>query len=133
MEFYCSYLNLAVLPSWKVLSGGSDDKESTCSAGDWGLIPGSERSPGEGNGTHSSILAWRIPGKEEPGELQSMGLQNIGYNWVTNTFTFQSWMLFWWLHAFSGRLEHGHLCFILSFQLSSWFSGRVFTSHFTWQ
>ena len=31
------------------VSGGSDDKES-CSAGDLGLIPGSERSPGEGNG-----------------------------------------------------------------------------------
>ena len=29
--------------------GGSDDKESTCSAGDPGLIPGSGRSPGEGN------------------------------------------------------------------------------------
>ena len=30
--------------------GGSDDEESTCSAGDLGLIPGSGRSPGEGNG-----------------------------------------------------------------------------------
>ena len=30
--------------------GGSDGKESACSAGDWGLIPGSGRSPGEGNG-----------------------------------------------------------------------------------
>ena len=30
--------------------GGSDDKESACNAGDLGLIPGSERSPGEGNG-----------------------------------------------------------------------------------
>ena len=30
--------------------GGSDAKESTCNAGDLGLIPGSERSPGEGNG-----------------------------------------------------------------------------------
>ena len=26
--------------------------------------------------THSSILAWRIPGTEEPGRLQSMGLQS---------------------------------------------------------
>ena len=26
--------------------------------------------------THSSILAWRIPWKEEPGRLQSMGLQS---------------------------------------------------------
>ena len=29
---------------------GSDGKESTCNAGDLGLIPGSARSPGEGNG-----------------------------------------------------------------------------------
>ena len=26
---------------------------------------------------HSSILAWRIPGTEEPGRLQSIGLQNV--------------------------------------------------------
>jgi len=57
------------LPWW--LSG----KESTCDAGDSGSIPGSERSPGEGNGTHFSILAWRIPCSEEPGGLQSMGSQ----------------------------------------------------------
>ena len=31
-------------------TGGSDDKESACSAGDPGSIPGSGRSPGEGNG-----------------------------------------------------------------------------------
>ena len=30
--------------------GGSNGKESTCNAGDLGLIPGSGRSPGEGNG-----------------------------------------------------------------------------------
>ena len=35
---------------------GSDRKEPACNAGDLGAIPGSERSPGEGNGTHSSIL-----------------------------------------------------------------------------
>ena len=38
-------------------------------------IPGLVRSPGEGNTTHSSILAWRISWTEEPGGLQSMGLQ----------------------------------------------------------
>ena len=31
--------------------GGSDGKESACDAGDPGLSPGSERSPGEGNGS----------------------------------------------------------------------------------
>ena len=30
--------------------------------------------------THSSILAWRIPWMEEPGGLQSMGLQRIGHD-----------------------------------------------------
>ena len=34
---------------------------------DMGLIPGSGRSPGGGNGTHSSILSWEIPRTEEPG------------------------------------------------------------------
>ena len=33
--------------------------------------------------THSSILAWRIPWTEEPGELQSMGWQRIGHSRVT--------------------------------------------------
>ena len=30
--------------------------------------------------THSSILAWRIPMTEEPGGLQSMGLQRVGHD-----------------------------------------------------
>ena len=39
----------------------------------------------KGMATHSSILAWRIPWTEEPGEPQSMGLQRVGHDWVTNT------------------------------------------------
>ena len=35
--------------------------------------------------TLSSILAWRIPWTEEPGRLQSMGLQRVGHDF---TFTF---------------------------------------------
>ena len=58
--------------------GGSDGKESSCNAGDLGSIPGPGRSPREGNG-HPSILAWRIRlWTEEPGELQSTGLQRVG-------------------------------------------------------
>ena len=30
--------------------------------------------------THSSILAWKIPRTEEPGMLQSMGLQRVGHD-----------------------------------------------------
>ena len=34
----------------------------------------------KGMATHSSILAWRIPRTEEPGELQSMGSQRVGHD-----------------------------------------------------
>ena len=101
---------------------------SACNAGDLGSIPGSGRSPGEGNGnplqysclenstdgrawwatvhgvaksqtplsdfiftfhfhalekemaTHSSSLAWRIPGTGEPGGLLSMGSHRVGHD-----------------------------------------------------
>ena len=36
---------------------------------------------------HSSILVWRIPWTEEPGGLQSIGLQRVGCDWATNTHT----------------------------------------------
>ena len=39
----------------------------------------------KGMATHSSILAQRIPWTEEPGRLQSMGLQAVRHNWATNT------------------------------------------------
>ena len=31
--------------------------------------------------THFSILAWEIPWTEEPGGIQSMGLQRVGHDW----------------------------------------------------
>ena len=37
--------------------------------------------------TQSSILAWRIPWTEARGGLQSMGLQRIRHDWVTNALT----------------------------------------------
>ena len=64
--------------------GGSDGKEAAWNVGDQGVIPGSGRSPGEGNGNplQYSCLensmgrgAW----------LQSMGSQRVGHNWATNT------------------------------------------------
>ena len=64
--------------------GSSDGKVSDCNVGDLGLIPGSGRSPGEGNDNHSSILAWKSPWTEEPSRLQSMGSQRVGHDWVTS-------------------------------------------------
>ena len=37
----------------------------------------------EAMATHSGILAWRSPWTEEPGRLQSMGSQRVGYDWAT--------------------------------------------------
>ena len=107
---------------------GSDGKASAYNAEDPGLIPGSGRSSGEGNGnplqysclenpmdegawwaavhgvaksrtrlsdftltfhfpalekdmaTHSSVLAWRIPGTGEPRGLPSMGSHRVGHD-----------------------------------------------------
>ena len=41
---------------------------------------GQEDPPEEGMETHSSTLTWRIPWTEEPGGLQSMGLQGVGHD-----------------------------------------------------
>ena len=78
----------AIRPLWIIVAfpflcdfpGGSDGKASVYNAGDLGSIPGWGRSPGEGNATHSSILAWKIPWTEEPGGLQSMGLKRVGHD-----------------------------------------------------
>ena len=47
------------------------------------MIPGSQRSSEKEMATHSSILVWEIPWTEEPGGLQSMGLQRAGHDLVT--------------------------------------------------
>ena len=49
--------------------------------GDMVSTPGSRRSLEEERETHSSILAWKIPRTEEPGDLQSTGLQK-SQTWV---------------------------------------------------
>ena len=54
--------------------GTSVVKNPPASAEDTGLIHGLGGSPGIGNATHSSILAWKIPWTEESGGLQSMVL-----------------------------------------------------------
>ena len=46
----------------------------------WVLSLGLEDRLEEEMATHSSILAWKIPWTEEPGLLQSMGLQRVGHD-----------------------------------------------------
>ena len=60
--------------------GGSDGKEYACNAGDLGLIPGSGRSPGEGNGNPLQYSCLENLRAEEPGGLQSMGSQRVRHD-----------------------------------------------------
>ena len=57
--------------------GGSDSKESACNAGDQGSIPGSGRAPGAGNDHSLQISCLENSMTEEPGGLQSIGLQRV--------------------------------------------------------
>ena len=60
--------------------GGSDGRESACKAGGLGLIPGSEDTLEEERAAHPDILASILPQTEEPGGLQSLGLQRVRRN-----------------------------------------------------
>ena len=82
LHFKSSFISQLGLPRWL------HDKKFVCQCRSCKLDhwrrkdPGEGRSPREGNGTHSSILAWRIPWTEEPGGIPSMGLQRVRHNWV---------------------------------------------------
>ena len=90
-------------------SGGSEGKESACNEGlitlgsTWVWPLGWDNPLEKGTTTHSSILAWRIPWTEEPGRLQSMGLQRVGHDWVTFSFIFLLFqtVLHSYIHVFS--------------------------------
>ena len=47
--------------------------------------------------THSSILAWRIPWREEPGRLQFLGSQRVGHDWATSLS-----LSLWFIHFYYG-------------------------------
>ena len=72
---------------------GSDIKHLPMMQETWVGPLGREDPLEKGMATHSSTFAWRIPWTEEPGRLQSMGLQRVRYDWATNTFSFVSWCL----------------------------------------
>ena len=46
----------------------------------WVSSQGGEDPLEKGMATHSSVLAWRIPWTEEPGEIQFMGSQRVGHD-----------------------------------------------------
>ena len=71
-----------LVPAHQMLGfpGGSVIKNLPANAGDTGSNSGQEDLLGREMATHSSILAWEIPCTEEPGGLQSMGLQKVGHS-----------------------------------------------------
>ena len=61
--------------------GGSDGKSVCLQRGRPGFDFQVGNSPLEKEmATHSSTLAWKMPRTEEPGKLQSMGLQRVGHD-----------------------------------------------------
>ena len=67
------------IPVFLGFPGSSIGKESACNAGDLGLIPRLGRSPG-GEQHTPVFLPGESPWTEEPGGLQSLGLQRDGHN-----------------------------------------------------
>ena len=68
---------MSIIISWG-FPGGSDGKESACNAGDPGSLPGSGRSPREGNDNPLQYSCLENSWTEEPGRLQSLlGLKEL--------------------------------------------------------
>ena len=59
---------------------GSDSKESACKEGDLGLIPGSGRSPGEGNGSPRQYSGLENSMDERAWCATVHGIQRVGHN-----------------------------------------------------
>ena len=72
-----------------VYKSSSDGKASNCNAGDPGSIPGSGRSPGEGNGNPLQYSCLENPMDRWAWQaVQSMGSQRIRHDWATKTHTY---------------------------------------------
>ena len=74
------FIQLLLREAYKVFPGGSDGKASAYNAGDLGLIPGSGRSPGEGNGNSLQYFCLEDPMDGGAGRLQSMGSQRVRHD-----------------------------------------------------
>ena len=64
--------------------GGSEVKASACNAGDLGSIPGSGRSPGEGNGSPLQYSCLENPIGGGAWWVQSTGSQRVRHDWATS-------------------------------------------------
>ena len=84
---YCSF-------HWRVVAlsfpGGSDRKESACSAGALGSIPGSGRSSGEGNGNPLQYSCVENPMDRAAWQATIHGVARLEYDRAAKTLTFHS-------------------------------------------
>ena len=79
--------------------GGSDGKESTCNVGDLRLIPGSEKSPGEGNGNPLQYSCLGNP--------MDRGAWQVGVHGVAKS---QTWLIQWISQEWYGRMGGQSWC-----------------------
>ena len=87
-------INLCSYTSQMGLPGGTNGKESACQCRERKRPmsnPWSGRFPKVENANGSSILAWKILWTEEPGGLQSTGLQRVGCNWIQRLTPIKHW------------------------------------------
>ena len=77
----------------------------------WIWSVGQEDPLEKGMATHSNVLAWRILCTEEPGGLQSVGLQRVGHDGATNTSTFP-------IFTFRGTVFFMHFSCIFALSVS---------------
>ena len=80
--------------------------------------------------THSSSLAWKIPWTEEPGRLQSLGLQRVGHDWATLfyfTFTLIAFYGIWTVLFNYREKSHVHYAFDWIKEIS-WIVSYAFNS-----
>ena len=56
--------------------------------------------------THSSVLAWRIPGMGKPGRLPSMGSHRVGHNWSDLAAAAAAWVILFYFLKFFFYVDH---------------------------
>ena len=82
-EKYTSLLFNLGLPRWPRLPRWLSDEEPTCQCRIHAFNPWVRKIPGEGNGYLLQYFCLENPWRGEPGELQFMGSQRVGYDLVT--------------------------------------------------
>ena len=99
--------------------GGLDGKASVYNVGDPGLIPGSGRSPGEGNGNSLQYYCLENPMDRQPGKLPSVGSQRVRHDWATSLSL-----------CFIALLRH---CVFIKWRFVATLTRAILLSLFSWQ